>query len=207
MTVPYFAQWESRGLVQDFITGKLNPSDDPLWHLSGATSREEYAQWSSHICGMACLKMILAQWRNQIIPTIELMKACREYGGYIVDDDQNIKGLYYRPFVSFVKEKFGLEAEVKEHTTVEDVSNFLKQGHVFIASVHPSIRTPEKMPPKKGGHLIYVFDRNDRSNELIFHNPSGNITSSQENVHLSKEVFSHFYAQRGILIKVSESIS
>ncbi|WKB35750.1 hypothetical protein QS257_20650 [Terrilactibacillus sp. S3-3] len=42
--------------------------------MSGAIDREEYAKWSFHICGMACLKMLLAHWRKKVMPTIELMK-------------------------------------------------------------------------------------------------------------------------------------
>ncbi len=33
---------------------------DPSWQASGAHSIEEYVAWASHVCGMACLKMILA---------------------------------------------------------------------------------------------------------------------------------------------------
>jgi hypothetical protein len=202
-TVPYFAQWESRELVPDFLSGKMNPRDDPLWHLSGASNRDEYAQWSFHICGMACLKMLLAHLQKRIIPTIDLMKQCQAYGGYIVSEDGTIKGLFYHPFTSFIEDKFSLQAEVKEHTSVEEIRDMITQGNVFIASVHPSIRTPEVIPPKQGGHLVYIFGQNYQRQEIIFHNPSGLTTASQEDVHLNLEAFAKFYAKRGILIKVS----
>lgn len=200
-TVPYFAQFESRQLIPDFLSGKMDPADDPLWHMSGASDQNEYARWSFHICGMACLKMLLAHWQKRIIPTIDLMKQCREYGGYVVDEDGSIKGLIYRPFVSFIEDKFALQAEVKEQTPIEEIYDLLDQGYVYIASVHPSIRTPEVTPPKQGGHLVYVFGKNGRRQEIVFHNPSGHTPTSQENVHLSQETFSRFYAKRGILIK------
>lgn len=199
--VPYFSQWESRQLVPDFLSGNLPFADDPLWHLSGASDREEYARWCSHICGMACLKMLLAHWQNRCIPTIELMKECRDYGGYTVSEDGAIKGLIYRPFITFVTERFGLQAEVKEHTPIEEIYELLGEGHVFIASVHPTIRTPGATPPRQGGHLVYVFGRNDQRKEVIFHNPSGHTPASQENIHLGIETFARFYAQRGILIQ------
>lgn len=47
--VPYFSQWESRQLVSDFLSGKLHPADDPLWHLSGAIDRDEYARWLPYL--------------------------------------------------------------------------------------------------------------------------------------------------------------
>ncbi len=198
----YFAQFESRQLIPDIISGKLHPADDPLWHMSGAADQNEYGRWSSHICGMACLKMLLAQWKKQIIPTFELMRQCREYGGYVVNEDGSIKGLIYRPFVAYIEAAFGLEAEVKEQTPIEDIYELLDRGYVYIASVHPSIRTPEATPPKQGGHLVYVFARNDQRQEIVFHNPSGHTVTTQENVHLSCDVFSRFYAKRGILIRV-----
>ncbi|MEJ8545819.1 C39 family peptidase [Brevibacillus borstelensis] len=204
-TVPYFSQWESRKLVRDFLSGSVLPADDPLWQQSGATDQEEYATWSFHICGMACLKMLLAHRQKRIAPTIELMKQCREYGGYVLGEDGTIKGLFYRPFVSFVADKFGLQAEVKEHTPMEEIGELLDQGHVYIASVHPSIRTPEVTPPRQGGHLVYVFGHNAQRQEVVFHNPSGDTPESQENVRLRREVFARFYAGRGILIKASGS--
>jgi hypothetical protein len=45
--------------------------DDPLWQQSGAQTVEEYAQWATNLCGMACLKMILAT-RGETYPTLEL---------------------------------------------------------------------------------------------------------------------------------------
>ncbi|MED4584457.1 C39 family peptidase [Brevibacillus choshinensis] len=205
-TVPYFAQFESRDRILDLISGKLDPAQDPKWHLSGAVDPEEYSHWSSHICGMACLKMHLARSQNRVIPTIDLMRQCREYGGYVEGEDGSIKGLIYRPFISFIQERFGLTAELREHTPIEEIYDLLDQGYVYIASVHPSIRKPEGTPPKQGGHLVYVFGKNSERRELIFHNPSGHTPATQEQVHLDLETFSRFYAKRGILIKTSERL-
>jgi len=199
--VPYFGQFESRTLIGDFIYGKKNPADDPLWQMSGASDREEYALWCQHICGMACLKMMLAHLQDRIIPTMDLMKLCREYGGYVVSEDGAIKGLIYRPFVTVVVEQFSLQAEVKEHTPIEEIYDLLDQGYVYLASVHPSIRTSEVTPPKQGGHLVYVFGKDEQTRELLFHNPSGHTPQTQENVRMNLDDFSRFYAGRGILIK------
>ncbi|QRG66583.1 C39 family peptidase [Brevibacillus choshinensis] len=199
--IPYYAQFESRDRVLDLIAGKLPYADDPLWQRSGATDPEEYAQWSSHICGMACLKMHLAHWQKRNIPTMELMRQCRAYGGYVVGEDGSIKGLIYRPFITFIAEEYGLSAELREHTPIEEIYGLLDRGYVFIASVHPGIRTPEKEPPKQGGHLVYVFGKNSERREIVFHNPSGHTPATQEAVHLDLDTFSKFYAHRGILIK------
>ncbi|GAA4706881.1 C39 family peptidase [Brevibacillus fulvus] len=202
--VPYFAQWESRDMVAKFISGEANAAEDPLWQMSGASDPQEYANWSQHLCGMACLKMLLAHWQNKIVPTFELMRDCRDYGGYVVAADGMIKGLIYRPFVTFIAEKFALSAEVKEHTPLAEICELLGKGYVFFASVHPSIRTPEVTPPRQGGHLVYVFGWEEHRQELLFHNPSGHTMASQENVRLNRDTFARFYANRGILIKPVE---
>jgi hypothetical protein len=199
--VPYYAQFESRDRVLDLISGKLNYADDPLWRMSGATDPDEYARWSSHICGMACLKMHLAHWHKRIIPAMDLMRECRAYGGYVEGEDGSIKGLIYRPFITFIAERYGIQAELREHTPMEEIYGLLDEGYVYIASVHPSIRNPEGTPPKQGGHLVYVFGKNAEKREIVFHNPSGHTPATQEYVHLDLETFSRFYAQRGILIK------
>lgn len=204
MKVPYYSQFESRERVLDLISGKMNAEDDPLWQLSGAADPQEYARWSSHVCGMACLKMLLAHEQGRVIPTLALMRPCREYGGYVVEEDGSIKGLIYRPFVTYINEQFGLLAEVKEQTPIEEIYDLLDQGYVYIASVHPAIRTPEVTPPRLGGHLVYVFGKNSEKRELIFHNPSGHTAATQENVHLGLDDFSRFYAKRGVLIALSD---
>jgi len=65
--VPYFSQWESAELAERFVDGSLDLADDPRWAVSGARTPAEYGYWASKVCGLACLKMILA-WRGQPVP-------------------------------------------------------------------------------------------------------------------------------------------
>jgi len=199
--MPYFAQWESRDLIRDFLSGDMHQEGVPLWCLSGVEDTTDIAQWSPHLCGMACLKMLLTDRLGRSSPIINLSKSCLKYGGYVVGNEGVIKGLYYRPFVTFLAKEYGIEAEVKEYAPIESIEPCLRQGYVYMASVHPSIRTPEIIPPGQGGHLVLVFGIDDARQELVFHNPSGHTTASQENVHLERQAFARFYAQRGILIK------
>ncbi|TGV73147.1 hypothetical protein EN801_041850, partial [Mesorhizobium sp. M00.F.Ca.ET.158.01.1.1] len=116
--------------------------------------------------GMSCLKMILAT-RGQIVPTIELARRCTGYGGYVVNEG-SIKGLIYAPFVAFVKQEFGLEAEVMTNVATADIPAILARSRFFIASVSSSIRWPEREPPSKGGHLVLVTAASDEG--FRFHN-------------------------------------
>ncbi|MDX8500600.1 hypothetical protein RFM99_19510 [Mesorhizobium sp. VK4C] len=197
--VPYFSQWESPGMTLPLLAeGPSALHRDPLWRNSGAETVEDYARWAVNVCGMACLKMILAA-RGEIHPTLELARACTAYGGYVVNEgDGSIKGLIYEPFVRFVRERFSLSAETMTNVDMAMVPGLLSRWRYFIASVHPGIRWPEREPPSKGGHLVLVTAASP--SEIRFHNPSGHDRPSQANVTLPLAAFDRFFARRGIAV-------
>ncbi|MCE8021363.1 hypothetical protein HOP51_14775 [Halomonas sp. MCCC 1A11036] len=195
----YYSQWVSSERIPDLLAGRVEAVDDPRWVESGAPSAEVYARWASHICGMACTKMLLEELKGERATLFELLERCREAGGYVVSE-AGIKGLYYRPLVQLLRERHALEAEVVEHVGAERLVDWLDQGHRVIASVHPSIRTPEQDPPQRGGHLVYLFGR-DESGRLRFHNPSGLPGANQADARLEPSVFGRFFAGRGILVR------
>ncbi|WP_064705254.1 papain-like cysteine protease family protein [Rhizobium bangladeshense] len=200
-SAPYFSQWETPGMTLPVLAeGPQALLSDPLWRHSGAATIEEYARWAVNVCGMACLKMILAA-RGEIHPTLELARACTVYGGYVVNEiDASIKGLIYAPFVRFVSDHFGLAAETMTAVQTSTIPDLLSKRRFFIASVHSAIRWPEREPPSKGGHLVLVTAA---SNETIrFHNPSGHDEASQADVILPLAVFDRFFANRGISVDV-----
>ena len=65
-TVPFFSQWETPDMTMDVLAegAEVALRRDPLWKGSGAETLDEYAVWAANICGMACLKMILATARR-----------------------------------------------------------------------------------------------------------------------------------------------
>lgn len=150
---PYFSQWETASMTLAVLErGAPALLDDPLWQQSGADTVEEYARWAVNICGMACLKMILAA-TGQDHRTIDLARGCTAFGGYVVnEEDQSIKGLIYAPFVTYVGETFGLDAETVTSLQTADLADILKNSAFFIASVNSQIRWPDRQPPSKGGH-------------------------------------------------------
>jgi len=198
--VPYFSQWESRELTLDVLAQGASAAlmRDPNWAASGAATVEEYATWADHVCGMACLKMILAAREGRARPILELARACTAYGGYTVNPTGEIKGLIYAPFVEFVRRDFGLAAEVIVDLTTDRIVDVLRRARYFIASVHPGIRWPEQAPPSKGGHLVLVLQAD--ADGVLFHNPSGHDRASQEYVRLPLASFDRFFAGRGIAV-------
>jgi hypothetical protein len=199
LAVPYFSQWETPAMTMPVVTqGASALLGDPLWRESGAATVEEYARWASNICGMACLKMVLAA-RGDIHRTIDLARACTAFGGYVVNEaDRSIKGLIYAPFVTFVAETFGLKAETITNLPTSDIPALLQSRTYFMASVNSQIRWPDREPTSKGGHLVLVTAASSQT--IRFHNPSGHDLSSQANVALPVPNFDRFFANRGIAI-------
>lgn len=199
-SVPFFSQWETPDMTMAVLADGAEAAlrRDPLWRGSGAETLDEYAAWAANICGMACLKMILAT-RGEIVPTIELARQCTRYGGYVLNGG-SIKGLIYAPFVSFVKEAFGLRAEVMTNVATSDIPAILARSRFFIASVSSWIRWPEREPPSKGGHLVLVTAASDEV--FRFHNPSGHISATQANAVLAPADFDRFFANRGIAVAI-----
>lgn len=194
--VPYFCQWESAHLADAIIRKELALADDPAWPTSGARDVEEYVRWANHVCGMACLKMVLAARSGQIHPTLELARRSLAFGAY-TDREGEIKGLIYAPFVRFVTEEFGLDAQVHVGLETAALPAVLEGADYFMASVHPDIRQTDRLPPSKGGHLVLVTRASATS--VTFHNPSGEV-GQQADVELPLTVFDAFFAGRGIAI-------
>ncbi|MBF7980457.1 MULTISPECIES: hypothetical protein [Rahnella] len=195
--VPYFSQWEDPSCAAGIIAGDIALSDIRLWRQSGAASQEEFIEWANHVCGMCCLKMVLAAVSGNVVPVLELTRRSQAYGAY-VREGNNIKGLIYAPFVEYVRQELGLTALVKVNISAQDIASQLDVHRFFIASVHPSIRIPESFPPGKGGHLVLVTRADAGS--VTFHNPSGHDISSQQDVTLPVETFARFFAGRGIAL-------
>ncbi len=194
--VPYFCQWESAHLAGQIIRKELRLEDDPAWRDSGARDVDEYARWASHVCGMACLKMVLAARSGQVHPTLALARRSMPHGAYTEQDGQ-IKGLIYAPFVRFVAQEFGLAAEVRVGLRANELPELMARAEYFMASVHPWIRWPDREPPAKGGHLVLVTRAT--ADSVTFHNPSGE-SGQQADAVVPLQVFDTFFAGRGVAI-------
>ncbi|WP_370677180.1 hypothetical protein [Pleomorphomonas sp. PLEO] len=197
--VPYFSQWETPEMTLPVVAeGEAALLNDPLWAQSGAETVREYAHWAVNLCGMACLKMILAAC-GAAHPTLELARVCTQYGGYVVGEDgKSIKGLIYAPFVRMASERFGLRAEVVTGLETAALPELLARWPFFMASVHHGIRWPDREPPSKGGHLVLVTAATPDA--IRFHNPSGHDRASQADVLLTLTDFDRFFANRGIAL-------
>lgn len=197
--VPYYSQWESPELVSSILSENIRPEDDTRWRESGAINKEEYALWSNNGCGMACTKMILAYKTEKVYPLVDLGKKCAEYGGYKILTN-TIDGLFYKPYVNFLKFEYRLNAKVVSYLTTSEMLKELHDGNFVIASVNYDIRNPKVTPIRKGGHLVLVLGYDLYKKVLYFHNPSGTTLENQQYAEVSFADFDKFFANRGIVI-------
>ncbi|MBB5687905.1 hypothetical protein GXW77_16775 [Roseomonas alkaliterrae] len=199
MIPPFFGQWESAGRIGEILSGALAAEDDPLWPRSGAAGAADYARWADHLCGVACLRMVLAARGITPPRAFDLAREITARGGYVVQPDGAIRGLIYAPAVTWLREAVRLPAEVRVDVAATDVPALVGEGGLFIASVHPWIRWPERVPPARGGHLVLVFGATGGA--LRLNNPSGDTPASQRDMRMPVEIFARFYAGRGIALR------
>lgn len=200
--VPYYSQWESPELVGKILMKEISAQDDPKWESSGATSKEEYEDWSNNGCGMACLRMVLASLKDQTVALVDLGKESLTFGVYTVPVYDSV-GLKYKPFKKFVETKFGLKVEIKTPISPTELVSSLASGSLVIASVNPMIREPSSNPPNKSGHLVLVVGYDLTKGEYYIHNPSGIKKNSQAYSTISTKDFNKFFSNRGIVISTS----
>ncbi len=194
---PYRAQWESADLVRAFLAGR-DAATDPLWPASGARDAAEYARWAEHLCGCACLQMALGARGRHIPPIHAIRRAVQDRGGYVEAPDGAIRGLVYAGAVAWLAAQ-DIAARTLLDLAAEELPPLLRDGAMFIASVHPGIRRPETPPPSRGGHLVLVFGM-DAAGALRLHNPSGGTPATREDARLLPAEFAPFFAGRGILL-------
>ncbi len=195
MVPPYRAQWESPARIPDFLAGR-DFATDLLWWRSGAETLSEYAHWAAHLCGCACLQMVLGALGRPVPPIHAIRRPVQAAGGYVEEPDGTIRGLIYAGAVGWLAAQ-DIPARVVLDMSAEGIPELLTGGRLFIASVHPGIRRPEGTPPQRGGHLVLVFGATDGA--LRFHNPSGDRPGSQADACLTLPDFGRFFAGRGIL--------
>jgi hypothetical protein len=194
--VPWITQYASPSLIGGIAYEGHPRVEDPRWRETGAPDRETYAAWCARWCGMTCFQMALLA-RDGAAPTLyELAVGCMEYGGY-TDEPGRPRGLIYRSFAEYARDKHGLRADVITDLDPARLMTELGQGRLVIASVHPEIRRPWNDPPGSGGHLVLVTGQADGL--LTFRNPSGH-TPEAVAATLPVPVFDRFAAHRGIAL-------
>ena len=197
--IPWITQYATPSLIAAIAYQGHPAADDPNWQASGAPTQEAYGRWCTRLCGMACLRMALFARDGHAPSLFTLLDGCLEYGGYVEEPGGRVRGLLYRQFSDFTRDRYQLQADVITSLDPTRVRSELGQGRLVIASVHKEIRRPEREPPGTGGHLVLVTGYQD--DQLTFHNPSGH-TRETGMATLPATTFARFAAHRGIALHI-----
>lgn len=202
--VPYFSQFASADLIDEILSGRMRPRDDPRWHETGAPTADVYETWSRTWCGMACIQSVLRYFGHAKGPPslYELATLAVSYGAYVERSPSAFAGLHYHECVEMLAREFDIRARVAAPLTFSELCNELSAGRLVICSVHNSIRDL-RPPPTKGGHLVLAVGLRSTADgrHVIFHNPSGSPHKSQSSVILREDIFVTYFAERGIVIE------
>lgn len=206
--MPYYSQFISSDLMDEILGGKKPAQEDLRWKESGATTKNEYAIWAHNGCGMACIEMILEKKLSRKMSLVELGKLCMSYGGYADNKSAQMKndytnyynGLFYAPFLTFIKKEFRLNGLVVSPMVENEIIKALDDKKFVIASVHPAIKNTEMFPEGKRGHLVLVVGYDVKKKKFYLHNPSGIYKKSQQYADITFHDFNRYFAKRGIII-------
>jgi len=195
-------QYASPDLIEAIAYDGLDPAADPRWAETGAIDQAEYARWCRHCCGMACLQMVLAHRDGSAPSLLALLRAGLPYGTYSSTPDGSIRGLFYAPFVDYVRAEHSLHGEVHPHLDLDGMFDQLDIGRLVLASVHKEIRRPDRPAPGRGGHLVLVIGHDPAMDSVFFRNPSGHTQQARE-ATMPTAVFEPFYGGRGVSVAVT----
>ncbi|WP_313541274.1 hypothetical protein [Leifsonia aquatica] len=196
---PYESQWGDLRCNEPLIVRGESPARHHDWAADDYASEAEYEFWAAHVCGLACLRSVLRAWRPElgIVPMARLIDGAVEAGALVRRDD-TVDGLYYRPFLSWISDAFGIEGEVVERTATAEFLPLVQPGQVVLASVSPEIRWPDRPNERRGGHLVLVHGRD--GDRFVFHNPSG-IGPTAADAKADVATFARFHAERGMVLR------
>ncbi|MFF2052040.1 hypothetical protein ACFVU2_10615 [Leifsonia sp. NPDC058194] len=196
---PYESQWGDLEYNEPLIVRGEAPGRHHDWRADGYASETEYEFWAAHVCGLACLRSVLRAWRPElgIVPMAELIEGAVRAGALVRRED-TVDGLYYRPFLAWIADEFGIDGEVVERTPTAGFLPLVRPGQVVLASVSPEIRWPQRPNERRGGHLVLVHGR--EGDRFIFHNPSG-IAEMAADATADVETFARFHAERGMVLR------
>ncbi|MFD3842463.1 hypothetical protein ACFWWC_40380 [Streptomyces sp. NPDC058642] len=101
--VPIVTQYATADLIGNIAYDGHDPAHACAWDTTGAPTQSAYARWCRHMCGIACLRMVLLHRDGQAPSLFKLLTGARHYNAYVQQAGGDIKGLIYAPFAQYVQ--------------------------------------------------------------------------------------------------------
>ncbi|MDP0562640.1 MAG: C39 family peptidase [Candidatus Endonucleobacter sp. (ex Gigantidas childressi)] len=161
------------------------------YQLEGFESIEDAKSWTKRICGLACLKMVIAKVTNQTVPLKSLLDQGLAVGGYMKG-----VGWIHQGLVD-VASQYGIIGECQSiDDELELIDKALDSGKLVIASV--SCGFDQK---KKGGHLVLIIGA--KPDGFLIHHPSSEENEQWFHHFVSRDDFMRCFSENGNIITIS----
>ena len=172
---------------------KCSPDDSVPWIAFGS-SQEEYTRWVPEICGICCLKMVGDTFGVTTNTSLyQLTMQCLERGGFKVQEDGSIAGVFHHPLVHLAEE-LGLQGSVERNLDVKGIISHLKNNRLIVLSINL-----QKVPGSfKGNHLVLVYRYLPRQHVFLVHDCAFAVGKEGANIPLSQDELARMSNERGM---------
>jgi len=191
-----------------FYSQKWNLTD---WKNLGFESYDDAEHWQRSSCGILCLKMAIdaakmANGKPLSLPIVEFIKKGIAFGAYSADVGWTHDGLV------LIAKDMGFEALRKEHVSIDDLVQAIKEGFLPIVSIKWAFESRKSLKEriflwkKPGGHLALVVGYEETENEikaLYVHHTSVREEYNWKNKYITPHQFEEGFTGRCIFVKVS----
>jgi len=207
--VPYYAQFASPELIDDYIHRHYDGTQDPQWRLFGANDPAEYAFWAPRVCALACLKMAVgAFYLGRQLSLWQLVKEGLEANGYTVRDPRGnwVDLGWHYPALVHLAARYGLQAVGRGYVSSSAVCQYIHEGWLVAATVTPELGERQPVGKRYGGHVVLVYGfawKNGGPARYILHNPSGRFPELQAGASIPADHFKASFAHRLIALRPS----
>lgn len=190
-----------------FYTQRLDVGN---YVAEGFPTLNKAEHWSERICGLACIKMVIAGLSGKNIPLHELLQEGLKINAY----KENL-GWVHQGLVDIAK-YHGLRGG--RESVKDDLGKIyahLKRGEVVIPSVSPGLEGGKVYHLKsgkdyvipRGGHLVVVYGatvKDQKVASLTLHHPSSEKEYEWENYTLTADEFMKSFSKNGNIMFLSK---
>jgi len=175
---------------------KIPEGSETPWINFGCQNREEYERWLPEVCGICCLKMVgdtVGLTNNVTIYT--LTKACIEKGGFVIDANGKIHGVFHKPLLDLAI-MVGLQGQLSRHLTTDVIKRALNSNRYVMLSISLS----KVNATLKESHLIVLYNYIKERDAFIAHDCARVLSPTGFAVSLSAKMVDHISNKRGIIL-------
>lgn len=165
--------------------------DEYNFQSEGFADLESALDWTDRICGLACVKMVLAYFSGHVVPLRQLL-------------DAGLRGQAYRQGVGWIHKglvelaaAYGVEGRTESvGTDLYLIGDYVRAGEIVVASVGDCLDGR-----RRGGHLVTITE--STGDGFLVHHPSSCKECEWPDFYVSRERLSACLSERGNIIRFS----